>query len=102
MTYIGGQFARDWGQLDAKEAIDNVALNLASVGATLEQLSGDDLDATLIISDWPSVDALEFFGLNRDDLDPWAELFRPVAENLNLQYEWSRDEDRITYRYFKR
>jgi hypothetical protein len=61
------------------------ALNMVSVGGTLESLSGDLARAEAIIADWPSPDLLQAFGVSRGDVDRmyavsgWAASAQPSA-----------------------
>jgi len=72
------------------------ALNMVSAGGTLQLLSGDDSQAQTVILGWPSADWRTFFALDRADIDPIWNMFRPNAESLGLQYEWTRQGDEVT------
>jgi hypothetical protein len=54
-----------------------------------------------VITDWPPVDALEFFRLSVQDVEVWADIFKPVAESLNLQFERYHDGNTVTYRMWR-
>jgi hypothetical protein len=69
---------------------------MVSVGGTLESLSGDEARAEAIIADWPSPDLLQAFGVSLADVDRMYAVFQPIADLLELRYEWRRQGDRVT------
>ncbi|MBA2285670.1 MAG: hypothetical protein H0W02_09315 [Ktedonobacteraceae bacterium] len=98
---LGSQFARDWEPMGAHEFLEAVALNMVAVGATLQTLTGDEFEALAVITDWPPVDALEFFRLSVQDVEVWADIFKPIAASLDLQFERYYDGNTITYRIWR-
>jgi hypothetical protein len=103
-TFIGNRFAPGWEFLKgqgAKAAMQSVVVNLLSAGASLHSLTGDDVQAEAIIADWPSADALEFFGLTQEDADPLHSIFTPIAAFLHLRYEWQRAGNQVTFRFWR-
>jgi hypothetical protein len=69
---------------------------MVSVGGTLKSLSGDDVRAEVVILGWPAEDWLKDFALDRADLDPFWDIFRPIAEHVGLRYDWKRRGDKVT------
>jgi hypothetical protein len=72
------------------------ALNMVSVGGTLESISGDEARAEAIIVEWPSPNLLQAFGGSQGDVDRMYAVFLPIADVLGLKYEWRRQCDRVT------
>jgi hypothetical protein len=98
-SYVGEKFTLGWESLQgkgARVAMRTFALNMVSVGGTLESLSGDEARAEAIIADWPSPDLLQAFGVSRGDVDRMYAVFQPIADLLGLRYEWRRQGDRVT------
>ena len=98
-SFLGEKFTLGWESLrgkGARVAIRMFALNMVSVGGTLESLSGDEARAEAIIAGWPSPDMLQAFGVSRGDADRSYAVFQPIADLLGLRYEWRRQGDRVT------
>jgi hypothetical protein len=98
-SFVGEKFTLGWDSLKgkgARVAMRMFALNMVSVGGTLESLSGDEARAEAIIADWPSPDLLQAFGVSRGDVDRMYAVFQPIAAVLGLKYEWQRQGDRAT------
>jgi hypothetical protein len=98
-SFVGEKFTLGWDPLKgkgARVAMRTFALNMVSVGGTLESLSGDEARAEAVISGWPSPDLLQAFGGSQSDVDRMYAVFGPIAELLGLQYEWRRQGDRVT------
>lgn len=97
-SFVGEKFTLGWDALQgrgARVAMRMFALNMVSVGGTLESLSGDEARAEAIIADWPSPDLLQAFGVSRSDSDRLYAVFQPIADFLGLGYEWRRKGDRV-------
>jgi len=97
--FVGEKFTLGWESLQgkgAREAVRMFALNMVSVGGTLESLSGDEARAEATITGWPSPDMLQAFGVSRGDADRGYAVFQPIADLLGLGYEWRRQGDRVT------
>lgn len=97
--FVGEKFTLGWDSLQgkgARVAMRMFALNMVSVGGTLESLSGNEARAEAIISGWPSADLANAFGVSRDDADRGYAIFQPIAAVLGLRYEWRREGDRVT------
>jgi hypothetical protein len=97
--FVGSKFTMGWEPLQgkgAREAMRVFALNMVSVGGTLESLSGDEARAEAIVADWPSPDLLQAFGLSQADADRSYAVFQSIADLLGLGYEWRRQGDRVT------
>jgi hypothetical protein len=71
------------------------ALNMVSVGGTLESPSGDEARAEAVIAGWPSPDLQEAFGVGQEDVDRMYAVFDPIADVLELKYAWRREGDRV-------
>jgi hypothetical protein len=98
-SFVGEKFTLGWESLlgkGARVAMRMFALNMVSVGGTLESLSGDESRAEAVIADWPSPDLLQAFGVSRGDVDRMYAVFQPIADLLELGYEWRRQGDRVT------
>jgi hypothetical protein len=98
-SFVGEKFTMGWDALKgegARAAMRMFALNMVSVGGTLESMSGDEARAEAVISGWPSPDLLQTFGGSRDDVDRMYAVFQPIASVVGLRYEWRRDGDRVT------
>jgi hypothetical protein len=96
---VGRQFAPGWAELQGqtmKDIAQAAALNMVSVGGTLQSLSGDDSQAQAVILGWPSEDDLTFFTLDYADIDPFWNIFQPIAESLGVHYAWKRQGDKVT------
>jgi hypothetical protein len=61
-------------------------------------LVGNNTLAQATFAHVPSSDVLKFFGLTRNDADAIWEIFKPIATSLKLEYEWSREEDEVTFK----
>ena len=99
--FAGRRVAPGWEELRGQGAnvvARIVALNLASVGATIHSVSGDDRNAEVTVSNWPPQDTLEFIGVTRADTAPLWRIFRPIVENLSLHYEWQEEGEQIRLR----
>ena len=98
-SFVGEKFTLGWDSLQgkgARVAMRMFALNMVSVGGTLESISGDEARAEAIIADWPSHDLLQAFGVSRGEVDRMYAVFQPIADLLELGYEWRRQGDRVT------
>ncbi len=98
-SFVGEKFILGWDSLKGKGALVGMrmfALNMVSVGGTLESLSGGEARAEATIVDWPSPDLLQAFGGSRGDVDRMYAVFEPIAAVLGLKYEWRRQGDRVT------
>ncbi len=55
-AFVGERFARGWSELrgqGARAAMEVLALNIVSCGASLEALTGDESRAEAVVSRWP-------------------------------------------------
>jgi hypothetical protein len=98
-SFLGEKFTLGWDSLKGKGArvgMRMFALNMVSVGGTLESLEGDEARAEAIIADWPSPDLMQAFGGSEGDVDRMYAVFQPIADILGLKYEWRRQGDRVT------
>jgi hypothetical protein len=88
--------------------MERCALNVLSAGASLRSLTGNDEWAEAVVGDWPPQGKLaserlgHYFGMTTDEVDPFWEVFRPIAEHLGFQYEWSREApDKLSFRFWR-
>lgn len=108
-TFLGALFAPGWGHgYTARKFMQQAALNVVSAGATPRSLTGIDTWAECVVGDWPPQGKLasersnHFFGLTQEDVDPFWEIFRPIAEYLGFNYEWHREsEDKLSFTFWK-
>lgn len=97
---LGTLFAPGWGHgYGARAITERAALNVMAAGASLRSISGNDEWAECVVGDWPPAGKLasdrlqHFFGLSTEDVDPFWEIFRPIAAHLGFEYEWHRESD---------
>jgi len=108
-TYLGEQFAPGWGHgYTAREVVERCALNVASAGATVRSISGNDDWAECVVGDWPPTGKLaserfhRYFGVTFQDADPFWEIFRPIARHLGFAYEWNREsEQKLSFTFWR-
>lgn len=109
-TFLGAQFAPGWGHgYTTRRFMEQAALNVASAGATVRSLSGNGEWAEAVVGDWPPQGKLasdrfhHYFGLTQEDVDPFWEVFRPIAEYLGFEYEWNREsEGKLSFTFQQR
>lgn len=109
-TYLGRQFAPGWGHgYTARDVTERAALNVASAGATIRSLTGNADWAECVVGDWPPTGKLaserfhRYFGLTAADVDPFWEVFRPIADRLGFNYEWAREsEEKLSLTFWRR
>lgn len=77
---------------------DTLALHIVSLGGNTVGIAGDDELAYATFAHVPSTDVLKFFGLSRDEADAIWEIYKPMANSLNLWYTWSRQQDEVTFK----
>ena len=101
IAFMGKRLAPGWAEVKgqgAKAAMRYVVMNGLSIGGNLLSLTGDEMHAEAVITDWPSDETLEFIGLTREDVDPLLAIYDPIAAYLNLRYEAQRTGSQVTYR----
>ena len=102
VTFLGNRFAPAWEDVrgqGARAAMNAVVLNFLSASGRLQSLTGDEAQAEAVMADWPPADILELLGLTLEDVDPFYTIFNPVADFLNLRYEWQRAGNQLTFRF---
>lgn len=107
--FLGEQFAHAWEQgHGARDFMEKAALNVVSAGASLRSLSGNDVWAESVVGDWPPEGKLSsekfshFFGLTQEEVDPFWEVFRPIAHYLGFEYEWHREsEQKLSFTFYR-
>jgi hypothetical protein len=98
VDFIGKSVAPTWDEVKGqgpRQIARLVALNVVAAGGDVDGLTGEDSRAELRCR-WPDGEDLAHFGLTREDLDPFLEVYGPIAARLGLQYEASRAGDEIT------
>jgi hypothetical protein len=98
VTFVGAAFAPTWDELrdaDALTVARMAALNLASAGARIVDLTGGADRAEAVLIGWPDEEALAFFGLTPAEADRFLGVFGPVAAHLDLRFAARRDGDRL-------
>jgi hypothetical protein len=101
ITSVGNTLVPVWKKLkghDALVVMDALALHMASLGATLVSMKGNDELVFATFARVPSSDLLKIFGLSRDEADAIWNIFKPIAAFLNLEYTWSREQDEVTFK----
>jgi hypothetical protein len=109
-VFLGEQFAPGWGHgYTARQFMEQAALNVVSAGASLRSLSGSAEWAESVVGDWPPQGKLaserfsHFFGLTQADVDPFWEIFGPIADYLGFQYEWHREsQEKLSFTFSRR
>lgn len=102
VTYVGHHFAASWHAVQEHSLVDITrlaALNIVSAGGLLQSLSGDDTHAEAVVTGWPAAEWRAAFGLTLDDLDPFWNIYQPIADELGLKYSWQRHDDAVTLRF---
>jgi hypothetical protein len=102
VSFLGNQFSPLWLSLQgqgARVAMEQLVLNFLSGGGHLYSFSGDENKAEAVITDWPPVDMVEFLGMTLEDVEPFFDIFNPIGEALNLDYEWHREGNQITFQF---
>jgi len=98
IRYAGSSLAPSWDEVKGKGAREFarlISLNYVAGGAELHDLQGDDNYAK-ITATWPHEEDLEFLGLTREDLDPFFDVYTPIARRLGFSYRYRRDGDSFT------
>lgn len=80
----------------------NTALNLASIGATVERLTGDGAQAETTLAGWPLAADLALCGLRREEADALFACWNVFTDRLGLDYDWRREGERVTMRFAQR
>ena len=70
------------------------ALNLVACKGTLVSLSGDESHAEMVAA-WPPKDVADEFGLPLADAQRMIHVFGPIAEYLDLRFEWHGDGEQV-------
>jgi len=97
-AFVGRTFAPGWEEVrgqGARVAARYMALNLASGGADVVALTGDEGHAEVRAAGYGDEGELAFYGLTRDDLDRFVGTFGPIAEHLGLRADWRREGEEI-------
>jgi hypothetical protein len=108
-AFLGEKFAPGWGHgYTARKFMEQAALNVVSAGASPRSLSGVEGWAECVVGDWPPQGKLaserfgHFFGLRQEDVDPFWEIFRPIAKYLGFEYEWHREsEQKLSFTFWR-
>lgn len=98
VNYVGASVAPTWDGSVATSPLDLArlaSLNVIASGGHVYELAGDDAVAELRCT-WPDAEDLEYFGLSREDVDPFFDAYLPITEQMGLAYRQSRDGDVVT------
>jgi hypothetical protein len=95
-NFVGQQFAPSWDQgASAKEVALGAAINMVSAGCKLLSSSGNESQAEVVLTGWPSQRSLERFGLTQEEADSVFGVFRPIAASIGYKYAWERQGDEV-------
>lgn len=97
--WLGTLFAPNWESLQGQgaQAIARAAaLNVVSLGGTLHNLTGDEQQAEVTLTDAVDAAYLEAFGLTRAEADALYTVFEPIADALSYALQWERTGETIT------
>jgi hypothetical protein len=98
VAFLGNRVAATWEEVQGqgpRQVARLVALNVVAAGGDVHELSGENGRAELRCS-WPDAEDLAHFGLTREDLDPFLNVYSPIAARLGLRYEARRAGEQIT------
>jgi len=98
VSFLGESVAPSWDEVKGQGARDVarlVALNVIASGGDVTSVTGDDSSATLQCS-WPDSEDLTHFGLTREDLDPFIQIYQPITAFLGQSFQAARDGDQTT------
>jgi len=101
MAVVGNTLTSRWKDLKghgAQVVMDTLALHIVSLGGTLVGMDGNDALAFATFAHVPSYDLLKSFDLSRDEADTIWDIFKPIMASLNLEYEWSREQEEVTFK----
>ncbi len=99
---LGKRCAPGWQDLKgrgAREAAQAAVLNCISFGGKLTSFDGDESRAEFVITGWPNADGLQYFQTTQAEADIFWESFGPIADFIDLRYQWQREGDcvRLTF-----
>lgn len=94
----GKRIAPSWKVLQKHGAADflrTIAQNIAALGGEVQSFSGDETQARATFSDWIHPQQASSYGLTREEADIWWDVFLPIAESIDLHYQWQRNNNTI-------
>ncbi len=97
-AWLGRTFAPGWEEMRGQGALNTMrtlALNLVSLGCDVRSLTGDERRAEAVAAGWPGDDNLMFFGVSQNEADALFGVFGPIAQDLDLRYDWQREGDTV-------
>ncbi len=99
---LGKRHAPGWQGLKgrgARKAAEIAALNCITLGGELTSFDGDESRAEFVITGWPNADGLQYYQITQAEADIFWEAFGPIADILDLRYQWQREGDcvRLTF-----
>ena len=97
-VFTGRAFAPGWEEVRGQGALVAarlMALNMASLGAEVRSLTGDDGQAEVRMTGYPTEAEVTFFGVSRDEADRFMGVSGPIAESLGLRAIWQRTGEEI-------
>lgn len=101
ITVVGNTLASRWKDLKGEGpqvVMDTLALHIVSLGGSLVAMAGSDALAFATFAHVPSYDLLKSFDLTSKEADAIWDIFKPIAASLNLEYEWTREQDEVTFK----
>ncbi len=103
--WLGTLFAPNWESLQgqgARAIAREAALNVVSRGGTLHELTGDEQQAEVTVTDAVDAEYLEAFGLKRVEADALYTVYEPIADELGYALRWERTGETITLVFRRR
>ena len=101
VEFVSTRVAPTWDDAPGSSPIDVArlaALNVVASGGEVYELAGDESRALLRCT-WPEAEDLAYFGLTREDVDPFFEAYVPISAHLGLTYAHRRDGDEVTLEF---
>jgi hypothetical protein len=77
------------------EVLQEIALNMVSVGEALLSLTGDDKMAKAVFGNWLAAYFLAAYELTQAEADAVWGVFEPIVDALGLKYQWQREGDQV-------
>ena len=96
--FCGRIFAKGWARLrgtGARAVVRTITVNLVSTGGTLISLTGDNRHAEARVSGLPDPLRLEVFGVSREDVLRFCDVFAPIASYVNCRFAWRVEGEEI-------
>ena len=98
--FSGRIFAKGWARFageGAQAVARHIALILVCIGGEIETITGDDMRAEVRASGVVTHEDAHFFGLTRDEVDGFCNVFAPMTAEIGFSFSWRRDGDDLVY-----